>query len=325
MRNSVKFERWGLLIGLVIGALVAGPGVAEELRTGFTDGLGTFVEYVPWWWIFDLEGDNLLVGQGVTPETAVIVANNMVPYSTDQFAMSAVVYSLSQDLGFLWGANLTAEGGILALYYVDFEVRFNEVTLGKIVDNVDTSLVSITFDDPLAWYKWYDLAVVMSDGVMQVWLDGILIIEYDDSAEAIPSGMAGMYVQNWGVGVFDNFILRQGVPPETVDLNPKTLNERSKVPYITCYIEVPGHDVADIDRSTILLAGVVPAEPGPSTIGDWDQDGEPDLMVKFDLQQAMDLVPLTVGDHNLAVTWYTLDGRPFKARDTIHVVSFGKP
>jgi hypothetical protein len=70
-----------------------------------------------------------------------------------------------------------------------------------------------------------------------------------------------------------------------IDIDPNTLNLKSKGQWITCYIEFCdpiGYDVANIDISSVKLNGVVPAEPRPSAIGDYDSDGIRDLMVKFD-------------------------------------------
>jgi hypothetical protein len=65
--------------------------------------------------------------------------------------------------------------------------------------------------------------------------------------------------------------------------NPKKLNLNSHGNWVTCYLEPPaGYAASDIDIDSILLNGVVPVAMGaPSDIGDEDEDGVPDLMVKF--------------------------------------------
>jgi hypothetical protein len=85
-------------------------------------------------------------------------------------------------------------------------------------------------------------------------------------------------------------------PPATIDFHPNTLNLKSKGKWVTCYIELEGHDVEDINIETIAITSIavngedaeviddIPAEDHPTEVGDYDGDGIPDLMVKFDRQ-----------------------------------------
>ncbi|KPJ72282.1 hypothetical protein AMJ52_06820, partial [candidate division TA06 bacterium DG_78] len=102
------------------------------------------------------------------------------------------------------------------------------------------------------------------------------------------------------------------VVPATVDIDPNTLNLKNVGKWITCYIELPeGYSVEDIDTSTVALTAIdaESIEPplyreDPTGIGDEDEDGIPDLMVKFDRQDLIEIlierdkkgyVELTVG------------------------------
>jgi len=115
----------------------------------------------------------------------------------------------------------------------------------------------------------------------------------------------------------------------TVDIDPDTLNLKSKGKWITCYIEIPeDYDVADIDRTTILLNGTIPVDekwieiPIESVIGDYDDDGILDLMVKFDREAVKDLfagLPIP-GNYVLEVTG-EVAGIPFRGSDTIRVIN----
>lgn len=109
--------------------------------------------------------------------------------------------------------------------------------------------------------------------------------------------------------------------PVTIDIDPDTLNLASKGKWITCYIGLPeGHDVADIDPSTVLLDGTIQAELKPTEIGDYDEDGTADLMVKF--SRAGVGASLSAGDEvKLTITGELLDGTPFEGSDTIRVTS----
>lgn len=77
-------------------------------------------------------------------------------------------------------------------------------------------------------------------------------------------------------------------------LQPAVLNLGSQGKWVTAYIELPsGYDVNDINVSTLRLEfrrQFVNAETHPTRIGDWDSDGIPDLMVKFDRQKVIDML-----------------------------------
>ncbi len=111
------------------------------------------------------------------------------------------------------------------------------------------------------------------------------------------------------------------IPPiqATVDIRPGVLNPKSKGEWITAYIELPeGYDVNDIEMSTIMLMGSIPAESFPSNVGDYDKDGKPDLMVKFDKQSLLPL--LDAENMELTVTGELTDGSIFEGTDTIWVL-----
>jgi len=113
------------------------------------------------------------------------------------------------------------------------------------------------------------------------------------------------------------------VPPPiveaTVDFDPDTLNLKSKGKVVTGYVELAeGYDVSDINVSTILLNDSVSAEAKPISIGDYDVDGVPDLMVKFDRSDVQDV--LEPGDEvEVTVSGELTDGTLFEGTDTIRV------
>jgi hypothetical protein len=108
----------------------------------------------------------------------------------------------------------------------------------------------------------------------------------------------------------------------SVDIHPNTLNLKSNGRWVTAYIELPeGYDVGDIDVGTVLLEDSIPAASYPTSIGDHDHDGVPDLMVKFsraDLIAYLKANGLTSGDVELSVTGY-VDDVLFKGTDSIRV------
>jgi len=122
-----------------------------------------------------------------------------------------------------------------------------------------------------------------------------------------------------------NRILRVSpiLAPATVDIQPDTLDLKSKGEWITCYIELgEGYDVGDVDVGTVMLNEQVPAELRPTGIGDYDGDGVADLMVKFDRSAVQEI--LEPGDAaEIMVTGELTDGTPFEGGDTIRVINPG--
>jgi len=125
------------------------------------------------------------------------------------------------------------------------------------------------------------------------------------------------------------------VPPveATVDIDPDALNLRSQGMWITAYIELPeGYNVSDINVSSIMLNGTIPAESRPVSIGDYDNDTIPDLMIKFSRSQVISFIlpnaGITEGKFGnaiLTVTGKLNDGTPFEGSNTIKIILFMPP
>jgi len=108
----------------------------------------------------------------------------------------------------------------------------------------------------------------------------------------------------------------------TVDFKPEVLNLKSKGKLVTAYIELPeGCNADEIDVSTVLLStksGTVEAELHPTSVGDYDADGVPDLMVKFSRSETQAI--LTEGSQTIMIagdgSWFS-----FQGTDTIETLS----
>ena len=112
----------------------------------------------------------------------------------------------------------------------------------------------------------------------------------------------------------------------SVNITPDTLNLKSKGNYVTCYIEVPDdYDVSDIDPETVALTigdTTIEAKSSPTAIGDYNDNGILDLMVKFDRTTIQDVcVPGTV---EMRVSCETRDGTGLQGNDTVLVIDKGK-
>jgi len=116
----------------------------------------------------------------------------------------------------------------------------------------------------------------------------------------------------------------------TVDIHPEALNLGSRGKWITAYIELPeGYDITNINVSTIMLNDTVPAELRPVTIGDYDDDGIPDLMVKFERAEVISYIIANINvtklfeerlmTISLTITGYLNDGIQFKGDDAVRI------
>ena len=106
-----------------------------------------------------------------------------------------------------------------------------------------------------------------------------------------------------------------------VTIHPRTLNFKSKGKWITCYIELSdGYNVSEINISSLRLNGEIPAEPAPTEIGDNDNDGLPDLMVKFSRSEVIEILDRE-NESEIVITGELNDGTSFSSSDTIRTLN----
>jgi len=220
---------------------------------------------------------------------------------------------------------------------------FTAENAGEVVDAILDAIEEIKSKpvaDANGPYEGFVNIPITFDGTGSYDLDGVIVSyewdldddgEFDDAFGPTPTATwSTSYVGNISLKVTDNdgyidvdtttLNLSSLIVSATIDIDPDTLNLKSKGKWITCYIELPdSYDVADIDISTILLNNVVPAEDHPTDIGDYDNDGVYDLMVKFDRQDVIDI--LEAGDNvEITVAGELIDGTLFEGTDYIRVI-----
>ncbi|TKJ42992.1 hypothetical protein CEE36_05770 [candidate division TA06 bacterium B3_TA06] len=122
----------------------------------------------------------------------------------------------------------------------------------------------------------------------------------------------------------------------TIDFDPDKLNFASKGKWVTCYIELPpDYSVEDINTSTVAITRIdgekldpLLYREGPTEIGDYDEDGIADLMVKFDREKLIDILKsMGYGDGDvveLTVGGKLLNGKLFAGSDTVEIIDKGK-
>lgn len=120
-----------------------------------------------------------------------------------------------------------------------------------------------------------------------------------------------------------------------IDIDPDTLNRNGNGNWITAYITLPeGFDVADIDPHTIQITSLIGASCDPDyvqaadlsftpQVGDRDEDGVPDLTVKFDRQLL--LYNICLDDVAITVEGHLASGEHFIGSDQIRVIERGRP
>jgi hypothetical protein len=115
--------------------------------------------------------------------------------------------------------------------------------------------------------------------------------------------------------------------PLFLDINPDTLNLKSRGSYITAYIELPeGYDVSNIDMSTVKLnieGSEIYAEDLPFSIGDYNINGVQDIMVKFDRGLVQNACNVT-GPIESSLNCKAYDGTLFVGSDVFLVIDKGK-
>jgi hypothetical protein len=182
----------------------------------------------------------------------------------------------------------------------------------------------------------YGLEIIHSIGGLTVTFNGIGIPTFSGAThryivdwDALAQGDLGVTVQaDLNIdGVFERSFASDGILTQdefmlqtdtVVNFQPDTLNLKSKGEVVTVYIELPnGYDVNDIDVSTIRLNGVVQALTKPTNVGDYDNDGVSDLMVKFNRSEVENI--LSVGDEVAIAVIGKINSSVFEGVDHIRV------
>jgi hypothetical protein len=122
----------------------------------------------------------------------------------------------------------------------------------------------------------------------------------------------------------------QNVLKAVIKISPDSLNLKSNsdTNALTSYIELPaGYEAGQINKASIKLEVnevSIASQPTPTSLGDYDRDGVPDLMVKFGRQAVITALAGKTGNITMTVTGQLNSGLKFMGKDTIKVISPGK-
>lgn len=152
-----------------------------------------------------------------------------------------------------------------------------------------------------------------------------LFIDQGDPSSSIP--VPDFVRQASATGVVN------GVPnfvPATIEFGPEVINLKSKGNWVTTYIELPtGFDPAGIDVSTLQITAIdgasitpIPAQTKWHSVGDFDTDGIPDLMVKFSRSALQNV--LSVGEMVSIKVQGQVDGQLMIGSRSVGVINPGK-
>jgi len=210
--------------------------------------------------------------------------------------------TISKEINEIPGAIYTEEVDFNGDGELDDIIAIPNRKLGDYIINVIPDATTTDTYSLLIWPETMSVPIVLVDGVQVMDIpDKPYIIESTEEA-IIP------------------------ILPAIIDFDPDTLGLKSGGKWVTVYIELPvghGYDVCDVGLEAIMLNDCICAETRPIEIGDYDNDGITDLMVKFDRQILIDyLKDLGFGDDDMVELTVTgeVSETMFEGFDTIRVI-----
>ena len=334
----MKSLNWTTICFITVLSVFLWPSVssATESILFFDDFDGTALDTSRWSVFVDENGEynwpyvagGLLYSQGY--HTRIDSIPTFAPIGQSVTARARISLA-GADHKFGFAVNPNERAGPVTGYYFDTEELENEggrgregyvralawfqPAVGSLVNLLDVEI-------PVTWYEFHEFAVERTPSDVIFSIDAQEVARVTDAfGGALP---VCVWNDRWDLMQTDwvevASVLEPPVIEATVDIDPDTLNLKSKGKWITCYIELQeGYDVADIDVSTIMLNDQVPAESQPTGILDHDGDGIVELMVKFSRSAVQGLLG-AADEAELTVTGELSDGTLFEGTDTIRVV-----
>lgn len=279
--------------------------------------------------------------------------DDFIDLGTDNF--SSADFSQGQSIS-VWFYNYNSETMTPGARLVDLEGRnggivfnYNRVTY-LIHTNTQGTVPVVSIEQPSS-AKWTHAVGTWDGTQMAIYIDGILqniapatgTLTSDNVSRNYTIG--ANYSQDsfgWFDGILDDVRVYNRALSESeihelynenqfievaIEINPGTLNLKSRGNYVTSYIELPeGVAATDIDVNSVIIDKINDKELSPplyvvgtSEIGDYDENEILDLSVKFSRQELILL--LNVGYAKLTISGMLIDGRHFESSIIIRVIS----
>jgi hypothetical protein len=111
----------------------------------------------------------------------------------------------------------------------------------------------------------------------------------------------------------------------SVSFSPGALNLTDGEGSVTCHLELPeGYAPEDVDVTRLLLNETFLAQRHSRQIGDYDEDGRPDLTVEFArpalVERLVSQSSAAAEEMELVVTGELADGTPFRGTNMVRIV-----
>jgi len=179
----------------------------------------------------------------------------------------------------------------------------------------------------------HTLQVLDTDGLHVSYLGepGTLRSQVKLSADAVLDPFHRLLVTSHGTGK----LLVYGIddftepPPEippplpaNVTVAPSTLYAAGGGRWVSVTIEVPDRDAVDLIVASLRLQGIPPDPAGPTSLGDADSDGVPDLTLKFSRSDLIVALP-GAGTHVVVLTGELQTGGTIEGVATVVVLASG--
>jgi len=257
----------------------------------------------------------------LTPEDAEYLPNGNVLISLWN---SGLVFEVDLTGNIVWSCETGSHTS-------DAERQLNGNTL--MTKSVENRVIEVDYEGNIVWelsgLDFPSDVERLSDGnTLIADLENNRVIEVNDAGDLIWE-VTGLYHP----GDVERIELFP-VIPATTDIEPDTLNLKSKGKWTTAYIQLPvGYNPEDIDAATILLNETIQPVLDPKYgfvtnsseyIVDNDGDGILERMVKFNRTEVASWIcndlGIQYGDVALTITGELFDGTPFEGTDVIKVL-----